>query len=309
MFIRVVVMGKISMYYARDKNDRTHLFIQKDGGVISELNYKRYYVDEIVVQDYRNQITRRAIMSNQIYKEQLINAFADCPAIATRILTRPIAYSKNDIMNRVIAYNQCKNSNSVFKEGKEAWKFEFGLHGGINYAGLHFKSTVLNFFDSAKISSSLGYAAAVSINCILPRTKNTWSIYNELLVRNFKSTGTTPALIFQEEGTVQFDLVYAKLVNMVRYQFPSDGLGAFLNAGISNGLCLKNVNVVTTTSGQKQDFLGFFRDYEQGILLGGGMTYKNFSGDIRAEFSNAMSGNPAVKSSFSTLYVMVGYTF
>jgi hypothetical protein len=44
-------------------------------------------------------------------------------------------------------------------------------------------------------------------------------------------------------------------------------------------------------------------------MIGGGVTWKNYATDLQLEFSNAMSGYSDVKSSFTTLYVTLGYTF
>jgi hypothetical protein len=309
MFIRAVVMGKASLYYAIDKNDRMHLFIQKDGGAIQELKYKKYYLNERVVADYRTIVTRRAIMSNQIYKEQLINLFADCPSVATGILPRSISYSKNDIMNLVIEYNRCKNAPPGFTEAEEKWKFEFAVHGGINYSKLKFKSSISDLYNDIFIENSTGYAAALSLNCIIPRTQNAWSFYNELLARNFSSTGVAGVSPVQAQKTIELDLLYLKLLTMARYHFPNGNIRPFINAGITNSAALKDENVIKDSSGFPNDFLPYFRRYEQGIILGGGATWKHFSSDLRAEFSNGMSDYTSVKSSFTTMYVLVGYTF
>jgi hypothetical protein len=304
MFIRAVVMGKASLYYAIDKNDRMHLFIQKDGGVIQELKYKKYYLNERVVANYRTEVTRRAIMSNQIYKEQLINLFADCPAVATGILPRPLSYAKNDIMDLVIAYNRCKNAPPSYSEKREKWDFEFAVHGGVNYSKLKLKSDDNSYFEGTEIENSTGYAVSLSLNSIIPRTRNAWSLYNELLARNFHSTGATGATL-----PVQLDLVYIKLLTMARYHFPNGNIRPFINGGITNSIALKDENLIQDSSGPPNDFLPYFRRYEQGVLLGGGATWKHISSDIRVEFSNAMSGYTHLKTSFTTMYLLVGYTF
>lgn len=309
IFIRTVVLGKVSLYYARDKNDRMHLFLQKNGGVISELSYKKYYKDEVVVADYRNEITRRAIMSNQIYKQQLINAFADCPVVSMEILPRPLAYSKNDIMDLVLAYNRCKEAKTVYKEAKEKWKLEVAAHAGINYAGLDFKSSTNTYIGESAFDNSLGVALGLSLNCVLPRTKDSWSIYNELMVRNYTSSGLSGTAPFEEQKQVTMDVVYLKLLTMMRYHFPNGAVRPFLNAGITNSKAIKDENLQTDSSGEQDDFLKNFRSYEQGFLIGGGLTWKKYAADLQLEFSNAMSGYSDVKSSFTTLYVTLGYTF
>ncbi|MBX7109026.1 MAG: PorT family protein [Chitinophagales bacterium] len=309
MFIRSIVMGKISLYYARDMNDRLHLFIQKDGGVIAELKYKKYYLDERVVADYRNEITRRAIMANQIYKEQLTNLMADCPAVATGIVSRPLSYSKNDIMKLVIEYNHCKGSRKGYTEEKEPWKLEVRAHLGINYSGLKFKSSGNTYVGNSQFDNSLGYASGLSFNAVLPRTDNSWGIYNEVLIRNFNSTGVSGTTPFKEQRPVQMDLIYVKLGTMARYRFTRSVVQPFLAAGITNSIAIKSENLETDTAGITSNFLQYFRNYEQGLLFGAGLQWKAISGEVQLEFSNGMSGYSDVKSAFSTLYLLVGYKF
>ncbi|HUM45296.1 MAG TPA: outer membrane beta-barrel protein [Chitinophagales bacterium] len=309
MFIRSVVMGKVCLYYARDMNDRLHLFIQKDGGIITELKYKKYYLDERVVADYRNEITRRAIMANQIYKEQLTNLMADCPPVATGIVSRPLAYSKNDIMKLVIDYNRCKSSRTSYKEEKEAWRFEIRGHVGVNYSGLKFKSTTNTYVGDSDFENSLGYAFGLSLNCVLPRTNESWGFFNEMIIRDFNSQGVSGTAEFKEQRPVKMDLIYAKLATMVRYQFTGSEAQPFLEAGITNGIALKSANLESDSSGISSNFIQYFRNYEQGLIFGTGLQWKDVSWDVQLEFSNGMSGYSDVKSAFATLYVTMGYKF
>ena len=309
MFIRSVVMGKLSLYYARDYNDRVHLFIQKDGGATRELNYKKYYIEERVLADYRNQITRRTIMANQIYKEQLTNLMADCPAVAIGIVSQPLSYSKNDIMELVVEYNRCKSAKTSFVEKKEAWHFQVRAHAGINYARLQFKSATNTYIGGATMENALGYAFGLSLNAVLPRTGNSWSIFNELMLRDYNSTGVSGTAPFKEQRPVKMDLIYVKLGTMIRYQFTGSAAQPFLQAGITNSVALKTTNLETDSSGLTYNFLQYFRTYEQGLVFGTGIEYKSVTWDLLLEFSNAMSGYSDVKSGFTTWYVMMGYKF
>lgn len=309
MYIRAIVLGKMSLYYARDLNDRLHLFIQKDGGAIMELKYKKYYTDETVVADFRNQITRRAIMANQIYKEQLTNLMADCPPVAIGIVSQSLAYAKNDMMQIVMEYNKCKSSRTIYSEKKEPWRLEVRAHAGINFSGLKFESTADTYTGNTEMEHALGYALGLSLNAVIPRTNNSWGIYNQLLLRNYHASGTTGTAPFKDQLQVNMDLMYIKLGTMARYQFQSAVLRPFLQAGITNGLALKTTNLVTDSSGITTDFLPFFRTYEQGILIGTGIQWKSISAEVQIEFSNAMSGASAVKSTFTTWYVTMVYRF
>jgi hypothetical protein len=305
-FIRAVVIGKASMYYARDQNDRIHLFLQKDGGAIRELNYKKYYLDEVVIPDYRNSVTRRAIVANQIYKQQLIDAFADCRPISIRLLERSISYTKNDIMDWVVEYNECMKSRVVYKEEKDRWKFELSLNGGINYGGIIFKSETNTYYGDTEVENSVGFAGGIALNCILPRTRDAWSIDNELLIRNFKSTGLTGVSSSSEQEPIAFDLVYLKLFTLVKYTVPKGSVRPFIDFGFTNAVAMKGENTLVE---EQEDFITSFRTYEQGIVFGGGVRWKPWLCNVRMEYSNGISGFSNVKSTMKTLYTTIGYTF
>jgi hypothetical protein len=247
-------------------------------------------------------------MSNQLYKQQLATAFSDCPWVANRLFERQLSYSKNDIMEVVMDYNRCKNSRVYFSEKKDTWKFEFGIHAGATYAGLKFKSDSNTYIGDANINGCAGFAGGISLNCILPRTKDSWSIYNELLIKKFYHYRRHRHSSVQGAERVEMDLVYVKLINMARYQFASATVKPFIDFGISNALAIKDENILKETS-PPEPFLDSFRSYEQGVIFGGGINWKKYAVDLRVEFSNGMSGHSDVKSNMTTGYLLLGYIF
>src|SRR5207344_351035 len=171
LFIQAVLISRASLYYARDRNDRVHLFIQKLGGEITELVYKKYYVDEIVVADYRNKITKRAIYDNLVYKGQLIRAFRDCPYLSTGITSKQIAYGKNDLERIFESYNRCKGAKVTYHEPRDNGKVVFTFNGGVNFSNLRFESTSYPPWNNYYFNPSTGYAFGLGCDFLLPRTQ------------------------------------------------------------------------------------------------------------------------------------------
>jgi hypothetical protein len=128
------------------------------GGEVTELAYKKYYVDEIVLVDYRNKITRRAIYDNQLYKGQLMQAFRDCPYLAAGITQKPLPYAKNEIQALFERYNKCKGAKIIYTAPKDNGKVVFTLNAGLNFTKLKFESMSYPPWNDYHFNPSVGYA-------------------------------------------------------------------------------------------------------------------------------------------------------
>ncbi|MEO5674367.1 MAG: outer membrane beta-barrel protein [Chitinophagales bacterium] len=303
LFIRAVILGKASLYYARDRNDRIHLFIQKDGRAISELAYKKYYVDQVVVADYRNQITRKAIMANELYKGQLINAFADCRHLASGILSRPLQYNKNDLLKLFEEYNRCKDARIIYKELKEEGKVNLTLAGGINVTGAKITSSQITQWQGINFEHNIGYQLGVGINWILPRQKQ-WSLYNEISARHFDLKGENASI----NSNYTLDVTYAKVATMLRYQFVKDNIQPYFGLGMMN-------NFILTFDGKQlpdpggATIVSAYRSYEQGLAIGAGINFHHLNAEFRLERSNGWSVYSDLSTTLTTEYFLIGYSF
>lgn len=306
LFIRAVVLGRASLYYARDEHDRLHLFLQERGSPVKELNFKRYYIDETIVKDYQRNISRRDIYENRLYKGQLITAFSDCPEVTSRIFSRPLPYAKNQVEEVFLRYNACKNEPSHYAEPKEVLKFKFSVYGGVNLTNLLLESKTVPYWNTVQLNNKPGYSVGIGLRAILPRSSNHWSLLGELHYKTFHAEGYSGN---EQQDKVKFDLAYLKLFTMGQYRFRIGQTEPFFNLGISNGWALKYENEVIRGSDEPVPLFPYYRQYEQGFILGPGTSYRNVSLTVMFEKSNAMSSYVAVKSAFKTFYFLLGYTF
>lgn len=305
LFIRAVIIGRASLYYARDRNDRIHLLMQKFGGRIVELAYKKYYVDEIVVADYRNKIIKRAIYDNQMYKGQLIQAFRDCPYLASGITQQPLTYTKNELQDLFEKYNRCKGAKVIYREPPDNGTVEFTLNAGVNFSSLRFESESYPPWNNYHFNNSTGFAGGLGCDFLLPRTRGKWGFFNELSLETFKTDG----YYISEENLLLLDLVYFKIATMVRYYFTGDkkAVRPYAALGIANNFAIRDVQVNYTSDPEGEPILEFFRHYEQGIIIGAGSYYKRWNAELRYETSNGISDYTSLRSPMKTAYVLVGY--
>lgn len=103
---------------------------------------------------------------------------------------------------------------------------------------------------------------------------------------------------------------------MIRYTYPIGNLFIFLNAGISNGFTINEVNDVKRESKSFSDeeiriwdAVHDSRKYEQGFLIGLGLKFKRYSFELRYESGNGMSQILVLKSSTDRIYFLFGYRF
>ena len=83
---------------------------------------------------------------------------------------------------------------------------------------------------------------------------------------------------------------------MIRFKYPVGQQFLFVNAGMSNGLAIKEINerkretkFYTTETTENIKVLDDTRSYEQGYILGIGTKVKKYSLEARYEQGNAMS--------------------
>jgi hypothetical protein len=97
---------------------------------------------------------------------------------------------------------------------------------------------------------------------------------------------------------------YVGLGTMLRYRFATGNYRPFVNIGLANNYCLNETNTQEAYhkfyTAERTDFgkgIEEFRRYEQAILLGGGISFKQVSAEIRGELGNGISslGNLAAK--------------
>ncbi|MCY7410369.1 MAG: hypothetical protein LH473_08860 [Chitinophagales bacterium] len=305
LFVRAVMLSTASLFYARDRNDRLHLFIQKGKGEIFELAYKKYYINEIVIADYRNQITKRAIMGNEMYKGQLMTAFYECRYLSSSILSRSIAYAKNDLMKLFEEYNNCRSQKIIYREAADKGKVNFTLAGGINLIYTSIYSSQNIAWQHIEFEPAISYQLCAGINWTFPRMDEKWSLYNEVALRYYSLNGNRTGTF---HATITAEAIYVKIASMMRYQIPSEKIKPYIGFGMTNSFVL-NFAGNETPKPTQVSIIDSYRNYEQGIVLGCGFNWNHFNTEIRIEKSNGWSDYSDLSTKFTSLYFQIGYTF
>lgn len=300
LFLRVLVSGKTTLFYARDHRERDHFFIQQKDSAVTELIYNKF-----LIKDYQG----THIKVNEAYRSQLVQLVSDCAELSAKIMGIPMEYKRDAFTSLIQQYNNCAGGKPVYVEEKEKWDFGFSVIAGINYSGLTFKGGGGTFFEHITMGHSLGYAAGISFNAIIPRNRKKWSITNDLFLKNYTAYGNTVDISYEPDSNVYMSFQYLKLATTLRYSVPKGLVRPFACAGMTNAYALKYENTRKYSNGHTDYLIDGPKRYEFGVIAGAGVTVKKFTIEGLIESSSGMSPFILIHTRFTTLYGLIGYTF
>lgn len=304
IFLRTLFEGEKSLFYYLDEKRREHFFIRQ-GSDFERLVYKKFLVH---VDGHKN------IKTNKSFIGQLSLYFQNCPSIQPKI--SQLQYYSRDLINVFQHYYSCTESNLDFQQKNEKILTEFGGIAGLTSTKLRFYSSKYEYLVNEDFPESIDLAAGFSLDIILPRNHRKWSIYNELLYNSYTAKGeyevSSDYLITRTETTLEYS--YIRLNNLLRFKYPVQNMFMFLNAGVSNGFAIKETNalrkesaVYSKVSVMNTKAVDHSTKLEQGVLLGVGSQFKNYSFEARYEKGNGMSRTMGLKSSTTRLHFLLGY--
>lgn len=308
VFLRSLVLGRKSLYYYKGMDDKEHFFIGTDEGY-ELLHYKLYF---------KNVGGAKTVFTDKKYIRQLNYYFQDCPEIREKL--KNTLYNSSDLIRLFLKYYSLKNELVDFHEQDKRTKTDIHFVTGVSISKLQFKGNVNDDLVEAGYSPSVNIPIGVSFDIHLPRNLQKWSVNNELLYTSYKMEGKYSEGRFETIYTT-LGYSYIKLNNMLRYRYSFGKPSFFLNAGISNGIVVKEINDKRTehiyqisddefeVKIKEERAIKESRKYEAGVIIGAGGNYKNFLLEIRYEVSNGMSKYVDLKSPVNRTYIFLGYKF
>jgi len=307
-FLQAKVLGEKSLYYLN--NGKDNFYIKNDEDFMI-LKYKKYL---------RKQNDKNLIIEMENYIGQLSHYLGDCSSINSKF--KNINYTRTSLEKLFLFYYDCVNSKIKYHKKTEKITVKLGLIAGLSITSLNFESEstdAFRYLTEVNYDKSKYFTAGLFVDVILPRNHKRWSLYNELLYTTYNFKGQYDDIIDENRYKIyntEIGYTYLKINNMLRYTYPIKGLFIYINAGISNGLLIKEVNDVTRQSKfftseevRMWDAVVDTRVYEQGLLIGSGIKLKQYSFEIRYERGNGMSELLALKSTTDRIYFMFGYRF
>ncbi|MBS1507888.1 MAG: hypothetical protein JSS79_14705 [Bacteroidetes bacterium] len=312
-FLQTMIDGPKQLFYYQSPFGQEHFYIRQDSKFVL-LVFKKYI---------KMQNGFPTEFENNKYVGQLTYYLDNCPSLKSKLNNLDYVKTRLEALFNTY-YENCTSSQIKFQKKTEKIKTQIGVLGGLALTSLVFKtdnqaSASFNYIDKADFKQSVGITGGVFVEFILPRSKQKWSINNEITYSSYNASGFYNDYMNSHQYTKIYSTLnyaYLKLGNMLRYKFLLNKGCVFINFGITNGAAISEKNsqhqettFFTTYTTSDGNALGRTRRYEVGFLGGIGTKFNKLSFETRYESGNGMSDYTNLAATTNKLYFLIGYNF
>lgn len=233
-FLRIRVLGRVSLYDLRDSSRKEHYFIQKDQGEIVELIYHRYIDND----NPQTSVVRVVSM----FKNQLSSFLAGCDKIGSDDINKS-KYTLFHISRLVRNYNTCIYPDEIqYIAKKDKPKLSLGVMVGASVSSVLFRTGFSNTLQSIEYDFAPGFLGGLALNVQLPRNngRNAMRIEGIFNNRKFKAQWTPDDNSSFSVPAIQLNLLY-------QYRGTNSGkVNPYFGIGLSFDQSLKQFEVNST---------------------------------------------------------------
>lgn len=310
LVLMALVSGGALNLYVDERIGRPRFFIAKEEGEVQELLLHRY----------RHPAGEVAEVPE--YRKQLVERMADCNSISIAKLNE-LKYNQPALMKVVESYNECKRSGELFIYKEPSGRLHFGFGAGANLSKVNFSGyTAINRITEAEFGWAWGYQAGIALDYRLARNSDKLTLTNELWYRRYGGDGVQQdanAGNLSQSRTIAIDLAYLNWNLLVKYRQPEKQNALVLLGGATQGWVLNDDSRVLVSRQQagetvvsEEPFLengpvDVLKRYNQGLMAGVGYRARNLEGTLRFELNNGLERMGNVKSSSTSVHLMVNY--
>lgn len=287
IFLRIHVLGKVSLFSLLDEKFKKHLFIQAEGGEIEELQFNKYFVP---------QAKTKILVRNHRFRNQLRQRMMDCTQLH-RGYFKNLSYSLESIKRVVLLYNECAAPNDIsYVSDKDKVRFQLGTSTGVSHSQIRFRSPASPILQDLKHDLGPGYMAGIRVKMVLPRKRGTRSILAEFSYNSRSMQGERKHPEGQAFGvsTTDFQTQLIFQVQTAGWKVnPSFGAGFFASVTLDDSpLEMDPVNYAIKYVATDPFDLGF--------VAKAGIEFNRFSLDLRylQHFNFASTTDPSGRPSF-----------
>jgi hypothetical protein len=277
VFLQTLVDGEKSLYYLRELDDKENFYIKEDSDYTLLLH--KIYVE--YVNNFRKEY------HNMRYIGQLTRYFWDEPSLLNEIADS--YYSRTSLENLFRLYMKQSNNKPTYIDTDNKVATAYGVVAGASVTMLQVETDYFN----AGFGPSTNFTGGFYVDLAMMGMLHNWSMYNELLYSSY-SIKSYVGLYFPSNRAV-FNFNYLKLNSMIRFK-PS---WFYLNAGISNGVCIHHYT----------NEFSDIRSYEIGLIFGAGINYKKYSLEVREDIGDGISPYVNIGTETRRFQVLLGYRF
>lgn len=296
LFLKVLIEGKATLYIYEDGN-LMRFFYKKDDSQITQLIYKRYFIEI------------NNVAENSYFRQQLYIEFP-YEGITLKNIGR-IKYNSKSLEQYFINYNTFNDSDYIsYVPLKKKGMFNVTLRPGLNISNLSLENSTTDEWNT-DFDSELTFRFGIEAEFILPFNKNKWSIILEPTYQYYKSEITMKTTAISDSAFIaNVDYKSIELPIGVRhYFFFNDDSKMFINAS-----CIFDFSSNSTLELTRPDGTSLDKNYEIksriNMGIGVGYKYKNkYSAEIRYQTKRQiLSDYMFWDSNYNTISVIFGYS-
>lgn len=304
VFLRVLISGQKPLYIFKDQNEKESFYIKTDK--IELLKYKKYYVFEN---------GKKYALESKIYLNQLGQYLNQCGDKNLKLSNTK--YQQNSLIKTFASYYENCLGVQVQPETEPKDKlFNYGVLAGVSITSLEFKSSGNRQWTEMTSESSINPVIGGFFEFVLPRTREKWSINNEVLIASYSISGEYEDYDSEQEYrriNSDFNFSYLKLNTLLRYYISTEPK-FYLEAGMTNSAAISSTHMShydirfhSTFREYSEPALESVKSYEFGTAFGLGAKSGRLGYLFRFEYTNGMSGSQTLQSRISRYYVMLSY--
>lgn len=304
VFVKVLVDGDKQLLVLNDSTGRENFFIKIDSDYI----WLTHYSYAITANGKRKKI------NNNNYIGQLIMYLDDCHKF-NEYLSKT-KYNTSSLLKAFDKYYYCRNLSTSYRFDDKALNIAINAIAGGKATKLAFNNDAPHYLAEANFNWSYNFIGGIAVDIALPGDLHSWSINNEVFYSSYNTTANYSNYIDEDNYSnynISLGANYININNMLRAHFNSYTVEYFVNLGISNGFVIANKNKLTGTTvtegvfvDNNQNAIEKYRKYEPRLIIGGGVIYNRFCGEMRYEYGRGASSAPEKSFSNSLLFI-IGY--
>ncbi len=305
VFLRLVTGGKLNLYSYFDASNINYFFVQRPGTVPEQLQIRTSATTDNNGQP--------SMATQDLYKGQLAGMLTDCPAVVRK--AAHVGYSENALHRLIFAYNNCgkdtvEGAPADAEHGKAVRLVPMigGFHTSLHVTG--------DFYSGINWPGYSSVTGGVGVLGILPRSRQQFSLFADVLYSHFNSLGST---VDKGYGLYQFaQLTYdqAQLDLMFRYRYPTmSHIRPFVNIGFSNSLIFNNKSFQEyyeagepTTKQPIYGSSGSLKSSLTAFLGGVGVEVRRFSIEARIYKTDGLSNITGNNFTPTSYVLLVGFS-
>lgn len=301
VFLFSIVKGACNLYVFTDKSDQPHYVYDSAGLAPKELKLIKSRAPD----------GSSAIVTSNLYQQQLAFLFGDCPVLAKKAAS--IRYSENALRKLFTDYHQCRNpSERIAVKAKEKMGIRWGLLAGAGFNSISFSGS--HYLAVPGYKNSATPLAGLFLDIPVSRNRHQYWFSAEVFYKTEGASGSfnNSNILESWQEQVNLKFSYTQLNVLFRYLYPKGTVRPFANVGWGNAIMIsesKNERYRSDRKDDAKEAIDGPRKHETTFLGGIGVQYQRIQVEARYAWSNGFSPYVSLGTSVRSLQGVVRFAF